>query len=338
MEPGGIFWDQVYEHYPNILLPLWDTPSKSKLCKLYRLIRSPFKLFSCFNGYKPNIVYSGLYGANAWSSFCKKRMNFKLIWGIRSTVFKRNLLGTIYFIIGKYYSNTPNLVISNSIAGLRAHRFHRYFSTARFRVIPNGIDTSKFIRKHDYSNKWREIWNIPQTTKIIGTVGRLHPIKGYLGLLNTAKILKQNNVDFVWIIIGKRNKHYFNKLMKHCFKLNISNKILWVGESDKVHEQYNLFDLYCFTSIAGEGFPNVLGEAMSYNIPIIATSEGDSAYILGDYGKVISTFDSKVYANEIIKFFEGNKLVCRNSRDRIVKFFSVENCIDQSIKAIEHLM
>ena len=56
------------------------------------------------------------------------------------------------------------------------------------------------------------------------------------------------------------------------------------------------FDIFTTSSAYGESFPNVLGEAMSCQLPCVATDIGDSRAIVADNGIVVPPRDPQALA------------------------------------------
>jgi glycosyltransferase involved in cell wall biosynthesis len=61
-------------------------------------------------------------------------------------------------------------------------------------------------------------------------------------------------------------------------------------------------DVYVSSSSSGEGFPNVVGEAMSSGIPCVVTDVGDSGMVVGGTGKVVPPRDPTSLAQAVISF------------------------------------
>jgi glycosyltransferase involved in cell wall biosynthesis len=70
-------------------------------------------------------------------------------------------------------------------------------------------------------------------------------------------------------------------------ELGLREHVSLLGERSEAHALMPAFDIATLSSCDGEGFPNVIGEAMCWGIPCAVTDVGDSAYIVGDTGKVI---------------------------------------------------
>ncbi|CAD2079243.1 glycosyltransferase [Phocicoccus pinnipedialis] len=145
-------------------------------------------------------------------------------------------------------------------------------------VIPNGF------QHHEYNYKK----NINRLT--IGYVGRKDPLKNQ-DLLFKAFTKFSSNKEVKLIIAGKNmNCTSFIKSLSDI----AMKKIEWMGEVKDSGIVYKNIDILILTSLS-EGFPNVIGEAMSFGVPVISTNAGESWRIIGDSGyRIHNNVDSVV--------------------------------------------
>jgi glycosyltransferase involved in cell wall biosynthesis len=73
------------------------------------------------------------------------------------------------------------------------------------------------------------------------------------------------------------------------------SRLRLTGRRHDLHAVYPAFDV-SGTSSLGEGFPNVVGEAMACGVPCVVTDVGDSRQIVGDTGLVVPPGDPAALA------------------------------------------
>lgn len=134
-------------------------------------------------------------------------------------------------------------------------------------VVYNGVD-------------FKEIPNRVKKDKsqiIIGSVGRLHKVKGYENLIKAAAMHKKDNWMIEIVGAGQEEKNLNNLI--DFFRLKDRVKLL--GHIDDMEKKYNNFDLYIQPSLS-EGFGLTVVEAMGTGLPVIVTPVGSLPEIVRD--------------------------------------------------------
>ena len=105
------------------------------------------------------------------------------------------------------------------------------------------------------------------------------------------------------------------------------DNFILLGYRKDIPSLLKTIDIFCLHSVS-EGFPNVLGEAMSAGLPSVVTDVGDSKYILGNGGFVVPKKDSNSLSNELLKLLNMSHIERKNigdiARNRVEKEFSID--------------
>lgn len=133
-------------------------------------------------------------------------------------------------------------------------------------VIKNGIDCNRFIPSNRAAA--RRILGLPDDSIVIGTAGRLVPVKSHTTLIKAVSRLP-NNTHLAIAGAGPLE----NELKQLCQQLGISHKVHFLGLVNDMPSFYQALDLFCLPSSC-EGFPLSPLEAQACNIPVVVTDVG----------------------------------------------------------------
>lgn len=248
-----------------------------------------WRLIKYIKSEMPNILHGYLGTANILCVFIKPFISqTKIVWGVRASnmdMTKYDYLTGVSYWLECILSRYADTIIANSYAGME-HAISKGFPEKSITVIPNGIDTEKFYPDRSLGCKLRKEWNA-ECTIIIGQVARLDPMKDHTTFLKACNLLLQKRKDIRFVCVGGGSKKYEEELMLFSMKLGLENHLIWAGQKETMCEVYNAIDIMTLSSSYGEGFPNVIGEAMACCVPCVVTDVGDSARVVGNTGLVV---------------------------------------------------
>src|SRR5690606_17459270 len=137
-------------------------------------------------------------------------------------------------------------------------------------------------------------------------VGRFSIKKYQDFLLRYFAEIKDSNWKLVFAGDGER----FEENKKLAEELGISNNVVFAGKVQKVEELYGKAKIFAFTSTS-EGFPNVLGEAMSAGLACISfdCEAGPSEMIVDEEnGFLVPVGDHELYKNRLSQLMQSPEL------------------------------
>ncbi len=291
----------------------------------------------------PEIVFSYLVAANLLAILSRPFVHQKgTIISIRHTYLRKedyDWLAAVLYWIEDRISRLSNLVIINSFAGAKK-AIQRGIPASRVIVINNGIDTDKFIPDSSKRVQKRKELGYTENDIVLGLIGRLDPVKGHESFLRAAQIIIGEFPTAKFLIIGDGPNEYSGQLLNLISELHIDKSVQMLPAELDPLPLYNALDV-CVSSSIGEGFSNVIAEAMSCEIPCVVTDVGDSARIVGETGKIAPPrrIDALTSAmNDMMRLEPADrKKLGVQARQRIVNQFSIEAMVEATTREIEKL-
>ncbi len=291
----------------------WDLfPFLSRLVRKARLLR-------------PDIVHGYLDIPNVLALFLRPFVHARVVWGVRASEMKLRDYDWLFRFaarLERFLARFPDLIVANSVAA-REHHIANGFPSARLVMISNGIDTEVFKPDEGARARLRNEWGIANTSPLIGTVGRIDPVKDLPVFLQAAAIVCREINDVRFLCVGTGPAHYAQQLRSLAGDLSLADRVIWSDARLDVCAVYSALDLLVSSSRA-ESFPNAVAEAMSCGVPCVVTEVGDSALLVGDCGIVVPSQDPAALAAGIIRSLTANRTeIGKRGRTRITENFSV---------------
>jgi len=296
------------------------------------------KLLKLLRKLKPDIIQTWMYHADFFGGITARLLGFKnIFWNIRHTKLlpseSKKTTRILANISARLSGIIPKRIICCAEEALWVHSEMGY-KKLKMTVIANGYDISLFKPCDKLRLSLRDELNLNLKTIILGMVGRFHPQKNHIGLLKALSIVKKLDYDFKFLLIG-RDLNYDNLILESEIKRqNLESNILLLNQRSDMPAVMNALDINVLSSSSGEGFPNVLAEAMACGTPCVTTNIGDAALIVDDTGWVSPPNDPIGLSNAIIEAIEERSndeelwtLRKQKCRDRIVENFSLDKMI-----------
>lgn len=254
----------------------------------------------------------------------------KIYWGVRNGTYNEvhSPLGTrlIVRLLAFLSWFAPDAIVSCSEAAVASHVALGY-NPGKFVVIPNGVDTRAFgpRKKNDAL--------APTSVFLIGMFARFHPQKDHYSFLKSISVLSQNGFRCDAILVGNGVDSNNVLLNRWIDELGIRKRVTLLGARTDVSELMNSVDLVVMCSTFGEGFPNVVAEAMATGTPCVVTDVGDALSIVGELGWQAEPANPVDLASTIAEAYADIQLEPPNIRAiraaRISKNYSLRTMVER---------
>ena len=237
------------------------------------------KLKRVFDRERPDIVHSRNWGtieAIVAARLAGVRAVVHSEHGLESTTYqrqpwRRNMIRRVSF---RWADKV--FAVSRALRGYYAQQLR--IDEQRMDVIPNGVDTERFRCRRDIGVDMRRRLGVSPETVVVGTVGRLDPVKDHRTLLRALDSLSALGLPIQLVIVGdgRERKALEGEIHSRPW---LSGRTAFAGETSDIVSQLNSFDIFVLPSLA-EGMSNALLEAMSVGVACIATRVGGNSELI----------------------------------------------------------
>jgi sugar transferase (PEP-CTERM/EpsH1 system associated) len=204
-------------------------------------------------------------------------------------------------------------------------------SPARLNVIPNGVDVDRFRPNPSSRHSLRQQIGAASNEIVVGTVGRLDPVKDHATLLQAAGQLIAGGMPLRVVIVGDGPER---ERLLAAIESNPSlrNRVTLAGESANPEAWLNSFDVFVLPSLS-EGMSNTILEAMATELPSVVTSVGANPDLVedGKTGFLINPRNAGSLSDRIHKLVEDRDLrvtLGKQARRKVEAEFSLQRMLE----------
>ena len=246
----------------------------------------------------------------------------------------------IFIILERLVSRITHRIIALTNKEKEDYIKFRIANEDKFDVIYSGIELDKFKElSEDKKQNFVKELGIPEKSLIIGTVGRLVPVKGHEFLIKAAKYIISKYPEAFFVFTGDGPLEH--NLKRQARELGINNNIIFLGWRSDAAKIISVYDIFSLPSL-NEGMGRVLAEAMSLGKPIVASNVGGIPDLVthGKNGFLVPARNPEKLAKYIQILIEDKekKEKMGQAGKEMAKIFSKEKMVENIANLYEKLL
>jgi glycosyltransferase involved in cell wall biosynthesis len=277
----------------------------------------------------PDIVHTWIFAANAYGRSAALRAGVPVVLGSERCVDPWKSFYQHWCdrrLVARSSIRQSTSLTTNSVGVVDFYDGHG-IPSSQFEVIPNAILPPSPPRRS--RQEVFDSLNIPTSKRLILSVGRLWPQKGYKDLVWAAELLRVLRDDICYVIVGDGPQR--ERLEHFVDQIKAASAIRFAGQRDDVQELMHHAELLLNGSLY-EGQSNSILEAMQSGVPVVATDiPGTQDLITHDStGLLVPIRDPNEIckaANRILIEDGLAERLTKNAREKMQSEFSLEQMV-----------
>ncbi len=246
----------------------------------------------------------------------------------------------IFILLEKLANRMTDKIVALTHREKADYISYRTCPEEKMTVIHSGVELNKF---QEYplaeKTKLKKEVRLPEDSFVVGTAGRLVPVKGPEFLIKASQTIipKHPNTYFLFAGDGPLKKD----LQKKAKEAGEEKNIVFLGWRDDIAHILSIFDVFCLPSL-NEGMGRVLVEAMANGIPIVASEVGGIPDLVtpGKNGFLVPPKNPEELANHIQILIEDEEKRKKmgESGKKMAQRFSHKTMVEKIAELYEELL
>lgn len=301
-------------------------PGPSSVRRLVQIVRE----------LRPEVIHGWMYHGSLAAQFAAAFAHDQpsVLWSVHQSLYSfvyEKWLTALVIRLNALLSWAPRRIVYVSKTSASQHEAIGY-DKARTLVFHPGFDTDKFAPSEEVRLSVRRELGFDENALLIGLIGRYHPVKDHGNFLRAAELLSKDHPNVRFVMCGRGVDQTNVTLQALIRDRRLEDRTLLLGERPDIERIMAALDI-ATSSSSSEGFPNVIGEAMSAGVPCVATAVSDLPEIIGTTGRIVPARDSAALAAGIEELISlgraGRQALGVSARARMIERYSLEASIAQ---------
>lgn len=246
----------------------------------------------------------------------------------------------IFILLEKLANRMADRIVALTHREKADYISYRTCPEEKIAVIHSGVELNQFQESTlAEKTKLKKEIGLPENSIVVGTVGRLVPVKGpgFLIMASLAILPRHPHTYFLFAGDGPLK----DNLQKRASETGEEKNIVFLGWRDDIAHILSIFDIFCLPSL-NEGMGRVLVEAMAHGIPIVASDVGGIPDLVthGKNGFLVppkNPWELAKYIQILIEDEEKRKKMGEAGK-KMAQRFSHENMVKKIAELYEELL
>lgn len=213
------------------------------------------------------------------------------------------------------------------------------FPASKVRVIPNGVDTHRFVFSPEARRQLRLEWGWDENVPVVGVVAALRPEKNLRLFLQAASVVLSQMPEAGFVVVGAGPEE--SVLRDTAAQLGIAERVRFLGLRKDTPDILAAIDVFALSS-DNEASPVSILEALSVQRPVVATQVGSVPETVqeGVTGRLVPPGEVTPMANAwlgLLRDPDERAAMGQRGRDRVVARHSLAAMTEGYMDLIETL-